>query len=154
MAVDIIGFEALSVVSFYIYNFFSYSDPKPSCYFLRAWTETIYRSLRSVNEKIIEVRTRHFAIKVWMKYIFRTFAGKRLGDCKAYIVISIFCSEISRTLLSGRHKFLVSFTKINTEFISDFVCSTHNWLPFYSIQNIDVGTNEIGLELILGYDSI
>ena len=27
----------------------------------------------------------------------------------------------------------------------------HNWRPFYSIQNIDVGVNEIGLELMLGY---
>ncbi|GET02227.1 hypothetical protein GLOIN_2v1610121 [Rhizophagus clarus] len=57
-----------------------------------------------------------------MKYIFRAFAGKRLGDCKAYIY---FCSEISRNLLSERHKFL----------------------------NINVGTNEIGLELMLGYDT-
>ena len=27
----------------------------------------------------------------------------------------------------------------------------YNWRPFYYIQNINVGANEIGLELMLGY---
>ncbi|CAB5389895.1 hypothetical protein RhiirA1_427658 [Rhizophagus irregularis] len=43
----------------------------------------------------------------------------------AKLVSIFFCSEISRTLFSGEHKLSVIFTK-----------------------NIDVGTNEIGLELV------
>ena len=63
------------------------------------------------------------------------FTRKRLRACK---LISIFCSELSRTLLGGDHKLLVSYTKVNA--INLFqtphvLCITDD--HFYFVQNID-----------------
>jgi len=71
----------------------------------------IYRSLRSVDEKIIEVRTRHFAIKVRMKYIFSVMAVQFAKELVRLISILLFRNF--EDLISGEHKLLVSFTKFN-----------------------------------------
>src|SRR5256885_6883424 len=60
--------------------------------------------------------------------------------------ISIFLFRTSGTLLGREHKLLVSFNIANLFLTLRILC-----IVFYSIQNIDVGVNEIGLELILGY---
>jgi hypothetical protein len=88
------------------------------------------------QQKIIVVSQKYWNLEVHeFLRLWRAFAGSDFEACK---LISIFCSELSRTLLGGEYKLLVSFTKVNA--INLFqtphvLCITDDRFCF--VQNID-----------------
>ena len=76
--------------------------PIPSFYFLRAWKKLTYRSLKEVLKKSPNGTFRNSGMNI------SAVAVHLQGE-----LISIFCSEISRTILGREHKLSVRSTKVN-----------------------------------------
>ena len=79
--------------------------------------------------------------------IFSVVAVHLQGSNSEFAKLVSFCSEISN-LFSGEHKLSVSFTKVNIVNLFLHVLYITDDHLFYPAM---LRTNEIGLELMLGY---